>query len=105
MQKFEQTLTNGIADMSQIRIKRINGTKERGIFGTYTIKGPVDDSYKFKVTLYKKQGGEYRLMPYNSPLAPWCSTINNDPYIVPDKVKHSNMTLPLDCPVSNVSFG
>jgi hypothetical protein len=102
LQKFEQTITNGIADLSQIRIKRINGTKERGLFGFFTIKGPVNDSYKFKVTLYKKQGGQYRLMPYNSPLTPWCSAFNSDPYVVPDVVKHSNMTQPIVCPLSNV---
>jgi hypothetical protein len=102
LQKFEQTFTNGIADMSQIKVRRINGTKERGLFGFFTIQGPVDDSYKYKVTLYKKQGGQYRLMPFNSPLTPWCSTINNDPYVIPDLVKHSNMTHPIVCPVSNV---
>jgi hypothetical protein len=104
MQKFEQIFINGIADFSQIRVKRIHGTKERGISGVYRVKGPITNSYKYKVTFYKKQGGEYRLMPYNSPLAPWCSTYDNDPYIIPDLVKHSNLTQPLECPFSNVSF-
>jgi hypothetical protein len=102
LQKFEQKFTNGIADLSQIKIKRINGTKERGMFGICKINGPIDDSYKYKITGYKKQGGQYRLMPYNFPLAKWCSAINNDPYVVPDIVEHSNMTVPIDCPISNV---
>jgi hypothetical protein len=103
LQKFEQTFTNGIADLSKIRVRRINRTKERGIFGICKINGPIDESYKYKITLYKKQGGQYRLMPYNFPLAEWCSAINNDPFIMPDIVKRSNMTLPIDCPISNVS--
>jgi hypothetical protein len=105
VQKFNQTFSTGWMDTSKIRIKRINRTKERGLHGPWIVRGPIDDTYKVKATIYKKQGGEYRLLPYNFPLADYCSAINSDPYILPDMAAHSNITLPLSCvdPVVNVS--
>jgi hypothetical protein len=90
-------------DLSNVKIKRINGTKERGAFGNYKVRGPVDDTHKYKMTIYKKQGGEYRKMPYNFPPTDYCKAINNEPYIMPEFAKQSNLTLPIPCPVVNVS--
>jgi hypothetical protein len=72
------------------------------VYGPVFLRGPLDDNTKVKITIYKKQGGEYRLMPYNFPLSDWCSAINNDPYVYPDVAKSSNISLPLDCPVIDV---
>jgi hypothetical protein len=102
LQKFNQTFSTGAMDTSKIRVKRINGTKERGMHGPWIIRGPIDDTYKVKATFHRKQGGEYRLLPYNFPQADYCSTINNDPYVVPDMIEHSNITLPFTCPMSDV---
>jgi hypothetical protein len=102
LQKFNQTFSTGAMDTSKIRVKRINGTKERGLYGPWIARGPIDDSYKVKATMYRKQGGEYRLLPYNFPLADYCTALNSDPYVLPDMAKHSNFSLPISCPMSNV---
>jgi hypothetical protein len=88
----------------QIKIKRINGTKERGLYGPWVIFGPIDDSYLGKMRMFTKQGGEYRLTPMNYPPTGFCLAINGDPYFAPDVAKKSNLTLPLPCPLSNVGF-
>jgi hypothetical protein len=103
LQKHEQKFTNGVMDFSQVRVKRIPGTKTQALYGPMIIRGPIYDTYKVKMTIYKKQGGQYRLMPLTYPLGDACSLVSNDPHFVPDLTKHSNMTLPLPCPVTNVS--
>jgi hypothetical protein len=73
------------------------------VYGPWTIHGLVDDSFKVKGTFYLKQGGEYRLMPFTVPESDVCSAINNDQFAIPQIVEHSNFTLPVECPISNVS--
>jgi hypothetical protein len=54
------------------------------------------------MTFYKKQGGEYRLMPMTYPMSKVCSMVNNDDYWATDAAKHSNMTFPMACPFESV---
>jgi hypothetical protein len=103
LQNLISKFSDGLIDLSQMRVRRVKGTKERGMSGPWINHGPIDNSFKFKVTFFKKQGGEYRLLPYNMPLSEFCSAINNEPYAMPDFARHSNFTLPVPCPLVNVS--
>ena len=102
--KFEQTYGDRehFCDASQLKIRRINGTKDRGIFGPLIFHGPIDDSFEIQLTMYKKQGGEYRLLPMKIPPNAFCKAVNNDPHYIHGFVKGSNMTLPMPCPLINV---
>jgi hypothetical protein len=62
----------------------------------------MDDNYKVRVKMYRKQGGEYRLLPFKFPEQEFCSAIQNDPYVYPDIAKHSNISYPLECPIADV---
>lgn len=50
-------------DLSGIKVRKINKTS-RGFFGTAFVNSPFDETYELFVDMYKKQGGEYRLLPY-----------------------------------------
>jgi hypothetical protein len=83
-------------------MRKINRTA-RAIVGTVQVfSAEGDNDVKIEVQLYKKQGGEYRKLPYNFPKAPLCDTINNDDHFYPDVVKHSDMPMPMPCPIPKV---
>jgi hypothetical protein len=91
-------------DVSQLKVRKIPGTKIRAVYGPMIFRGPIDNSYICSIKIYAKQGNEYRLRPYSVPTKPACDLISQDPYIMPEVAKVSNMTLPVPCPVVNVSF-
>lgn len=102
--KFEQKVgdRDHFADISKIKIRKINGTKDRGLFGPVIVHGPIDDSFLWHTSLYVKQGGEYRLHPFKIPTEEFCKGINNDLHFVPGVAEKSNLTLPMPCPIINV---
>jgi hypothetical protein len=89
--------------MTNLKVKKVPGTKSRGVFGPALINGNIDNTFKVLAKLYAKQGGEYRLTPYKHSPEPICEFVNNDKYYVPDFVKVSNFTQPMPCPVPKVN--
>lgn len=70
-EKFELIFQDeNFADFSKLRVKRQNRT--RALVGEYTYKVPFGNEIMLEGKFYKKQGGEYRLMPYRSALKPYC---------------------------------
>jgi hypothetical protein len=89
--------------VTNIKVKRIPGTKTRGVFGPIIVNGDLDDNFNVLVKIYIKQGGEYRLMPFKHPPQPICEFINNEKYYIPDAIKVTNFTLPVPCPIPKVN--
>ncbi|XP_070505980.1 uncharacterized protein [Chironomus tepperi] len=58
--------------------------------------------------LLKKQGGEYRYMPYGTPLTPYCDICTSDIYVYPEIAKYSDFPEDIrnNCPIvpGNYSF-
>lgn len=95
--------TENFLDGSGIKVKKVNRTT-RGLVGNITYHVPLDDSYFVESQFYKKQGGEYRLMPYKTPSTGFCNAVKNDIYFYPELVKFSNYPMPLPCPLTPVSI-
>jgi hypothetical protein len=90
-------------DFTGVRIKKINKTT-RAFVGTFYILTPVfDNDGRIDAELYKKQGGEYRKLPYNLAPEPICNFWKNDIYVYPEIVKASNLPEVLPCPVPQAS--
>ena len=49
-------------DFTKVYVRKVN--KIRKIFGNATYKIPLDNTFLCEILVYKKQGGEYRLLPY-----------------------------------------
>lgn len=92
-----------VADYTGLKVKRLT-KKTRGIFGNLTVTGVLDDSYLIGVNAARKQGGEYRLLPYRIPPKPICTFINEDTYIYPELSASSDFPLPMPCPLPLVQF-
>jgi Protein of unknown function (DUF1091) len=58
---------------------------------------PIDNSVTCDVSVYNKQGGEYRLMPFkiNKPI---CDFAKSDVYFYDDFCANSTMIKPFPCP-------
>jgi hypothetical protein len=98
LQRIVQTYGEDFIDGRNIKIKKIPGTKFRGVFGSATIPESLDETFKVLTNIYVKQGGEYRLMPFKFSPQPLCEFVNNDKTYVPEFEKVSNFTQPKPCP-------
>lgn len=87
-----------------MKVRKIPGTKSRGVFGNAIIHGPIDNSFTIIIDSFIKQGGEYRMSPYKISQKNACDAANNDKLFLPELAKVSNITLPMPCPCFNVLF-
>jgi hypothetical protein len=93
-----------VVDWTGVRVRKINKTA-KAIVGTLKILAPkIDNTHTTDVQLYKKQGGQYRQLPFKSENAPACNTINADTFFYPEVVKHSDLLRPMPCPFPQVDF-
>lgn len=71
LEKFDLLFQDDkFSDFSKLKVKKQNRT--RALVGEYTFKIPFGDEIMMEGKFYKKQGGEYRLLPYRSALKPYC---------------------------------
>jgi hypothetical protein len=103
LQQIVQTFGEDFIDGKNIKIKKIPGTRDRGLFGSATLHGDIDNSFKAFTTMYVKQGGEYRLTPFKVPSQSFYDFVNNDKTYIPELAKVSNFTQPMPCPLSKVN--
>jgi hypothetical protein len=91
-------------DASNFKVRKtiVNGTKTRSLSGPLIINQPLDQTYLMEVNMYKKQGGEYRLMPYKLPMRTFCDFLNTDVSFIPAWMENSNMTRPVGCSIPKV---
>lgn len=86
---------------SGIKIRKVNGT--RGIVGKGIIHIPITKNDILRISSYKKQGGEYRMLPYKLERK-FC---HYDPIVNPEMKRlsaASTVPFPPKCPIPNVSF-
>jgi hypothetical protein len=100
----EQTVGQELWDWTGIKVRKIPGTKTRGLYGHIVNRGRIDNTFKFLCKLHVKQGGEYRLMPFKLMPQSICDAANNEKHFIPDFVKVSNFTQPIECPLPEVLF-
>jgi hypothetical protein len=105
VREIKQIEGTGLADFTSFKIKKLNKTT-RGIFGTIVV--PVadyfDNNLQVGVRLLKKQGGEYRQMPFKLPPKNLCDFFNEDDFFMPDVVAASDVPSPLPCPAEVVKI-
>lgn len=102
--EIKQLSGHEISDWSGLRVKKINRTA-RAIVGTLLVlTNEIDTDVKVEVQLFKKQGGEYRKLPYNFPQSEFCASVNRDNYWYPELVKYSDLPMPFPCPVPIVNI-
>jgi hypothetical protein len=91
-------------DGTLLKVKRtvVNGIKTRTASGPFIINEPIDVTHLLEINTYKKQGGQYRLMPYKLPIMTFCDFLNTDVTFIPAWMEASNMTRPLGCPIPKV---
>lgn len=102
-QRCEQLSGFKITDFRDMRVIKINKTT-RGFKGTTVQHVALDNSYEVTAVFFKKQGGEYRNLPYRLPTSPFCTYMNEDTFAIPEVAAASDMVLPLPCPVLPVRF-
>lgn len=103
-QKIEQTGGDRekYLDATQAKVARVPGTKLRALYGQIVVHEPFDNSYTIKFNFYAKQGGEYRLTPFNIPQKKFCESLQNEPNFFPEFADAAKIPLPLSCPFPNV---
>lgn len=70
-------------DWSTIKVRKLNKT-HHGLIGNLTHRVPLDNSYEGQLTIFIKQGGEYRKLPYRLPKKNYCDYIKDDTYFYPE---------------------
>jgi hypothetical protein len=102
VREFRQISGAEVVEFSALKIKKLNRTAQ-GMFINFTLKAAdIDNDMQVAVKLSKKQGGEYRQLPYKLPPSDLCDFFNEDKYAMPDLVKVSNVPYPLPCPAPQV---
>ncbi|KAL7020228.1 hypothetical protein ACKWTF_011423 [Chironomus riparius] len=62
-----------------LKVRKVN--KTRAIFGYISFFKPMGDGIELDAKALKKQGGEYRYLPYRLPRLPFCPFCSEDDYI------------------------
>lgn len=81
------------------KVKKVN--KTRSIFGSFFYHVPFGNDIKVEIKTLKKQGGEYRYLPYTLLPGPFCDILGSDKYLYPDIAKHSDFPedIKSNCPL------
>jgi Protein of unknown function (DUF1091) len=67
------------------------------MFGNATIITPLDNDVMAHLSAFKKQGGEYRMMPYKI-VKPFCKALKEATYFYDDMCKNSTLLIDRPCP-------
>lgn len=102
LDRTEQTSgdTKNFLDWTDVKVKKIN--KTRMIIGKAIYQVPLDNSYLIDTSVYKMQGGDYKLTPFKLPLLGFCDSLKEEKYFVADLAKHSELPYPVPCPLPKV---
>lgn len=101
IQYFEQLHGTENFDCSSFKIRKQN--KTRKVYGTVIMHMPLDNSVMVRFEAFKKQGGEYRKLPYRLPPMPQCETTKGNNTYYEDLSKVSDFPYPAPCPFPIVS--
>jgi hypothetical protein len=104
LRDFKQIEGQESYDWSRLRIRKLNKTV-RGFVGTIqAISSTIDNNWKVAIQLFKKQGGEYRKLPYNIAQQGFCDFVQHDEHFVPELTKAFKAPYPFPCPHPQVSL-
>lgn len=95
LDRAECSSAPGFIECSRLKIKRVS--KQRLLFGNITICTPLDNDAVSNLSIFKKQGGEYRKMPYKI-VKPFCDVIKNGIYFYDDLCVNSTLPKHRPCP-------
>jgi Protein of unknown function (DUF1091) len=95
LEKVECSPGSEILDCGSLKVKRLK--KQRLVFGNFTFLKPLGNELTIEITAYKKQGGEYRLLPYKI-RKPVFDLAKEDTYVYEDLCNYTNFELPPPCP-------
>jgi len=101
--EFKQVSETTYIDMTGLKVRREN--KTRKIFGKIIYHSAFDNSHVVEMAAFKKQGGEYRLLPYKLAPQNFCDFFNTPsfkPYF-DELTETTDFPYPLPCPFGNVS--
>ena len=84
-------------DFTKVYVRKVD--KVRKIFGNTTAHIDLDNSFLCEVEIYKKQGGEYRLMPFKVSKKGLCDLHDEDKLFYPELCKASDFKCPFKCPM------
>ena len=76
---------SAFADFSKLRLKKVNRT--HSLVGDVTYFQELNNDLKLKVLLFKKQGGQYRLTQFKTPVQGICDFYNSDKFVVEELQK------------------
>jgi hypothetical protein len=101
---FKQMSGFELADASTMMVKKVS-KKARALVGTIVMfSSEFDNVATVELVMFKKQGGEYRKMPYNVPPSGSCDFLNNDKNFYPEYSKASNSPMPIPCPYPIMNY-
>lgn len=92
---------SSIIDWRDLKIKKLNKTT-RGIYGNAIYHAPIDNTYKFEGTVYIKQGGRYKPLPFKRAPSGFCNFIQRDDQFYPLLAEESEFPFPMPCPLPKV---
>jgi len=104
--QVQQCIQNGgnksLVDYSDLKVRRHNGTRK--LYGSVVYHIPMGNSYDAQGFAYFKQGGEYRLIPFQVPKKPFCNFFFDELYFYPEFIKASDFPEPdeKNCPLAAV---
>lgn len=96
---LKQVFGFNISDFTSLKVRKFNKTS-RVIRGNIIVK-TLDFGNQLQATalFFRKQGGEYRLMPYKVFPKKLCNYFNDDIFFYDDLTRHSNIPeKPVPCP-------
>lgn len=103
LEKFEQVFANKDFSDWNLKVGRKNKTM-RALFGEVIVKTTEGNDVKMQAETFKKQGGEYRKMPYKISEAPFCDVARDDTYVYQDLAKDSDFPEKFKCPFEEGTY-
>jgi Protein of unknown function (DUF1091) len=95
LDRIECSADTDFMECSSLKVKRVQ--KQRLMFGNVSIFTPLDNNVIIQLIPYKKQGGEYRKMPYKIN-EPFCDVVQRDEYFYDDLCANSTFLKDRPCP-------
>lgn len=93
----EQLNDRTFFDYSNLKIRKVNKTRQ--VIGNVTYNIPLDDTFVSSISIYIKQGNQYRLMPYKLPKKPNSEFYNDDKIFYPEIAAVSDLPFPYPNPL------
>lgn len=74
------------------------------MFGNLTVNLDLDNTFIYETLLYKKQGGEYKLLPFKMPGSSFCDFFMTDKYFYFNFSAASDLPYPFTCPLPAATY-